>query len=117
MIQCSQEVLSLLLPGDFGVIMTSPTSIDRLKINTRSDTTLTQQLTQQFTWLIASGQLRPGTCCHPSGSWPGVFRFSINTVRSAYQKLEANGLVETRTWGRHAGADARCPSPGNHRGR
>jgi DNA-binding LacI/PurR family transcriptional regulator len=79
--------------------MTSPTSIDRLKINTRSDTTLTQQLTQQLTWLIASGQLRPGDMLPSVRQLAGRLSISINTVRSAYQKLEANGLVETRHGG------------------
>jgi DNA-binding LacI/PurR family transcriptional regulator len=76
--------------------MTSPTSIDRRRINTRSDTPLTQQLARQLTWLIASGRLQPGDMLPSVRQLAGRLAISVNTVRSAYRKLEANGLVETR---------------------
>ncbi|MDA8237369.1 MAG: GntR family transcriptional regulator [Chloroflexi bacterium] len=58
--------------------------------------TLSEQVREQLTWLISSGDLRPGD------DLPSVRRFAtslginFHTVRSAYRKLEADGLVETR---------------------
>lgn len=69
---------------------------DRIQIESRLDATLGQQLVQQLTWLIANGDLRPGDWLPAVRRLAAHLQISINTVRSAYQKLEADGLVETR---------------------
>ena len=70
--------------------------LDKITVNSRLEATLAQQLTQQFTWLIASGQLRPGDRLPSVRQLAGHLSISVNTVRSVYQKLEAHGLAETR---------------------
>ena len=70
--------------------------LDKITVNPRLRSTLTQQLTQQFTWLIASGQLRPGDSLPSVRQLAGHLSISVNTVRSVYQKLEVDGLAETR---------------------
>lgn len=70
--------------------------LDKLTVNPRLETTLTQQISQQFTWLIASGQVRPGDRLPPVRQLAEHLAISVNTVRSVYQKLEADGLTETR---------------------
>jgi LacI family transcriptional regulator len=70
--------------------------LDKITVNPRLNTTLTQQLTQQFTWLIASGQLRPGDRLPSVRQLAAHLTISVNTVRSVYQGLEADGLAETR---------------------
>jgi len=70
--------------------------LDRININPRLDTTITQQLKQQVDWFIASGQLQPGDILPSVRQVANHYGININTVRSAYQKLEAEGLVETR---------------------
>jgi len=70
--------------------------LDKITINPRLEMTLTQQLSQQFTWLIASGQIRPGDRLPPVRQLAEHLAISVNTVRSVYQALEANGLTATR---------------------
>ena len=70
--------------------------LSKISVNPHLDTTMAQQLSQQLTWFIASGQLQPDELL-PSvrelARWLGI---NLHTVRSAYQKLEADGLVRTR---------------------
>ena len=70
--------------------------LDRITVNPRLKATLTQQLAPQFTWLIASGQLRPGDRLPSVRQLAERLSISVNTVRGVYQKLEADGLAETR---------------------
>ena len=70
--------------------------LDRITVNPRLEATLTQQLAQQFTWLIASGQLRPGDRLPSVRQLAERLSISVNTVRGVYQKLEADGLAQTR---------------------
>ena len=70
--------------------------LDRINLHPHLDATLAQQLKQQVEWFIASGQLQPGDTLPSVRQVANYFRININTVRSAYQKLEADGLVETR---------------------
>jgi DNA-binding LacI/PurR family transcriptional regulator len=70
--------------------------LDRININPHLDTTLAQQLKQQLNWFIVSGELQPGDILPSVRQVANRFQININTVRSAYQKLEAEGLVETR---------------------
>jgi LacI family transcriptional regulator, repressor for deo operon, udp, cdd, tsx, nupC, and nupG len=71
-------------------------TLDNITVNPQQRATLTQQLTQQFTWLIASGQLRPSDRLPSVRKLAERLSISVNTVRSVYQKLEAEGLAETR---------------------
>jgi len=50
----------------------------------------------QITWLIASGQLEPGDRLPTVRRLAEHLSINLHTVRSAYQKLEMQGLVETR---------------------
>ena len=70
--------------------------LKKISVNPRLDTTLAQQLAQQFTWFIASGQIKPDDLLPSVRQLARHLSINMNTVRSAYQKLEADGLVETR---------------------
>ena len=70
--------------------------LDRIVLNPHLDITLAQQLKQQLNWLIASGQLRAGEKLPSVRQAARRFQINLHTVRSAYQKLESDGLVETR---------------------
>jgi LacI family repressor for deo operon, udp, cdd, tsx, nupC, and nupG len=59
------------------------------------ETTLAHQLRQQLTWLIVNGLLKPGEqlpSIHAMAERLGV---NLHTIRGAYLKLEADGLVST----------------------
>ena len=68
----------------------------RLHINPLLDTPLVLQLKEQLTWLIASGQIQPGESLPPIRQAAEHLRINLHTVRHAYLKLAALGLVETR---------------------
>lgn len=69
---------------------------ETISIDPRQGTPLAQQIKQQLTWLIANGQVSAGETL-PSVRWVAArLGVNVNTVRSAYMKLEAEGLVETR---------------------
>ena len=67
-----------------------------LKLDPRQDATLVQQIKQQITWLVANGQLHAGDSLPPVRQMAARLDVNVNTVRAAYQKLEAEELVETR---------------------
>jgi DNA-binding LacI/PurR family transcriptional regulator len=69
---------------------------NQLKIDPRSEDTLAHQLEQQIAWLIASGTLEAGDRLPSVRTLADRLGINLHTVRSAYQKLEADGLVETR---------------------
>jgi DNA-binding LacI/PurR family transcriptional regulator len=69
---------------------------DSIKLDPRQDASLVQQIKQQITWLIANGQLRMGDLLPPVRNMATKLNINVNTVRAAYQKLEADGLVEIR---------------------
>lgn len=69
---------------------------DTLTVDPHRDLTLASQLKQQLTWLIANGQLRPGDRLPSVQAMAARLGINLHTVRSAYQKLEAEGLVESR---------------------
>jgi len=74
--------------------------LEGLTVNTDNDLALWLQLKQQFTWLIASGQIQPGDKLPSVRQVAGHLGINLNTVRASYQKLEAEGLVATRQgWG------------------
>ncbi len=68
----------------------------RFTINPQAGATLAEQIRRQMTWLITSGQLKPGQ------SLPSVRQLAIDlsvnlhTVRNAYQKLEEDGFIQTK---------------------
>ena len=70
--------------------------LNKIFVNPKLDTTLAQQLSQQLTWLIASGQLKPGDRLPSVRQAADRLKIHMHTVRSAYQKLEADGLAATR---------------------
>jgi len=70
--------------------------LDQLTVNSQLDSTLAQQLKQQLTWLIASGQLKPGDRLPSLRQLALHLRVNINTVRGVYLALAADGLVYTR---------------------
>lgn len=71
-------------------------TISGLNIIPRQDITLVTQLKQQITWLIASGKLKQGHQLPPVKELAAQLGINLHTVRSAYLKLAADGLVETR---------------------
>ena len=57
---------------------------------------LATQLRQQLTWLIASGQVKAGERLPPVREVAKYLGINRNTVRAAYQQLEADGLLTLR---------------------
>jgi LacI family repressor for deo operon, udp, cdd, tsx, nupC, and nupG len=72
------------------------TDFDKITVNPRLEATLSEQIKTQLAWLIAIGQLVPGHRLPSVRQLARDLGVNMNTVRSAYQKLEADGLVETR---------------------
>lgn len=70
--------------------------LELLNIYPQQDASLVQQIKQQITWLAANGQLRAGDPLPSVRQLASHLGINVNTVRSAYIKLEAEGLVETR---------------------
>lgn len=68
-----------------------------IKINLNSDIPLVTQLVQKITWLIASGELKPGDHLPPIRQMADFLGINMHTVRAAYQRLEADLLVSMRT--------------------
>jgi DNA-binding transcriptional regulator YhcF (GntR family) len=68
----------------------------QITIDPSSGTDLDQQIKQQLAWLIATRQLRPGQLLPSIRVLSRHLAINLHTVRSAYQKLEADGLVVTR---------------------
>jgi DNA-binding LacI/PurR family transcriptional regulator len=69
---------------------------NELSIDPRHEATLAHQLKQQIAWLIASGKLGSGDRLPAVRDMAERLDINLHTVRSAYAKLEAEGLVETR---------------------
>jgi DNA-binding LacI/PurR family transcriptional regulator len=67
-----------------------------IQINPKHDTTIVQQLKHQISWLIINGKLQAGDQLPNIYEMAERFGINLHTVRSAYHKLEKNGLVETR---------------------
>jgi LacI family repressor for deo operon, udp, cdd, tsx, nupC, and nupG len=57
---------------------------------------LVEQLHRQFTWLIASGEFKPGDKLPTIRRLAQQLSINMHTVRSAYLQLEKDGLVRTR---------------------
>ena len=69
---------------------------DKLVVNPDHGITLAHQLKQQITWLIATGKLKTGDQLPPIREMAIRLGINLHTVRSAYHKLEDDGLAETR---------------------
>jgi DNA-binding LacI/PurR family transcriptional regulator len=69
--------------------------VDAIKIDPSRGDTLAEQLKQQFTWLIASRQLKPGERLPSVRELARHLSINLHTVRNAYRKLELEGLVKT----------------------
>ncbi len=67
-----------------------------ISIDPDSAEPLVEQLRRQFTWQIAAGQLKPGDRLPSVRDLAQRLSINLHTVRSAYQRLEADGLVRTR---------------------
>jgi DNA-binding transcriptional regulator YhcF (GntR family) len=65
-------------------------------ISTSSGEPLVEQLQRQFTWQIASGQVRPSETLPSIRGLAGQLSINMHTIRSAYRRLERDGLVRTR---------------------
>ncbi len=70
--------------------------LEYLTIDANTDLTIWFQLKQQLTWLIASGQIRPGEKLPAVRQVASHLGINFNTVRAAYRRLESDGLVATR---------------------
>ena len=75
----------------------TPDLLSKLSLNPDSDVSLIAQLSQQIIWLIASGELKAGEKLPPMRDLADLLGVHMHTVRQAYQRLEADGLVSIRT--------------------
>jgi LacI family transcriptional regulator len=69
---------------------------DHLKLDPASGVPLIAQLTEQLTWLIASGELSEGDLLPSMRQLAEELGVHMHTVRLAYQRLEADHLVSVR---------------------
>jgi DNA-binding LacI/PurR family transcriptional regulator len=70
--------------------------LDYLQLDHDSGVPLIAQLTEQLTWLIASGELSEGDLLPSMRQLAGELGVNMHTVRLAYQRLEGDGLVSVR---------------------
>jgi DNA-binding LacI/PurR family transcriptional regulator len=68
----------------------------QISIASPSGEPLVEQLHRQFTWQIASGQRKPGDLLPSIRKLAHQLSINMHTVRSAYQRLKSDGLVQTR---------------------
>ena len=65
-----------------------------VRIDHNSSTPIAVQLSQQLSWLIASGEIKDGEKLPPAAKMAEHLNIHLHTARSAYQKLRDNHLVE-----------------------
>lgn len=70
---------------------------NRLRIDRDADTPIVVQLTEQLTWLIASGVVEAGDTLPTIRDLADELGIHMHTVREAYHRLEADRLVSVRT--------------------
>jgi len=68
----------------------------KISLDPRLGEQLSEQLHRQITWMIASGQLKPGEILPSVRKQAKELGINMHTVRSAYLQLEADGMVQTR---------------------
>ena len=66
---------------------------DHIHVDSHAEIPLVAQLTQQITWLIASGEIKQGDKLPPIREFAQALGIHMHTVRAAYQRLEADMLV------------------------
>jgi DNA-binding LacI/PurR family transcriptional regulator len=71
-------------------------SLSTFRLDPRSDVGIAAQIRTRIAFLIADGELPPGNRLPPVRDLALQLGVNINTVRSAYAKLDADGLVRTR---------------------
>lgn len=74
----------------------SPPTTRAITLDLESRELLVEQLRRQLTWQIAAGQLKPGDRLPSVRKLARQLAINLHTVRNAYQRLEADGLVRTR---------------------
>jgi len=67
---------------------------NQIKVDPHLDATLASQLKEQLTWLIVNGKLRAGDQLPAAHTMADRLGINLHTVRSAYLKMETEGLVE-----------------------
>ena len=67
--------------------------LEQIKVNPESNVSLTAQLVEQIRYLIASSSLNAGDQLPPIRDFAAQLGIHMHTVRIAYQRLEADGLV------------------------
>jgi LacI family transcriptional regulator len=71
-------------------------SLSTFRLDPRSDVGIATQMRSRIAVLIADGELAPGDRLPSVRNLARQLGVNVNTVRSAYTKLEADGLVRTR---------------------
>jgi DNA-binding LacI/PurR family transcriptional regulator len=74
----------------------SPQTTPPITLSPESGEPLVEQIRRQVTWQIAAGQLKSGECLPSVRRLARQLSINLHTVRAAYQRLEADGLVLTR---------------------
>jgi DNA-binding LacI/PurR family transcriptional regulator len=67
--------------------------LDKIRVDSKAEIPIVVQLTQQISWLIASGELKQGDKLPPIREFAKALGIHMHTVRAAYQRLEAEMLV------------------------
>ncbi len=65
-------------------------------LDPRSGLGIAEQIRSRIALQVADGELAPGDRLPPVRSLAGELGVNVNTIRAAYAKLEADGLVQTR---------------------
>ena len=71
-------------------------SLSTLTIDPHSDLGIAAQIRARIAFLVADGELVPGERLPPVRDLAARLGVNVNTIRSAYAKLETDGLVRTR---------------------
>lgn len=69
---------------------------EALQIDPNAALPIIAQIQRQIGWLITSGKLQPGERLPPIRELAGQLGVHMHTIRFAYQRLEAEGLVSMR---------------------
>ena len=70
--------------------------LSTFRVDPRSGVGIAAQIRTRIAFLIADGELAPGDRLPPVRDLARQLGVNVNTVRSAYTKLDADGLVRTR---------------------
>ena len=70
--------------------------LDGFRITRDSSVPITNQICDQISWLISTGELKPGAHLPPIRIAADALGVHMHTIRSSYHLLEQSGLVSTR---------------------